>query len=386
MFTDSENATFIKHSAGLTVAECARAGAAVGAALGRGRAGVACSDDEYSRACADAVCAGLRASGVTAWKLGESFEARLSFLVPFASLNAGIFVCAQEGTVSLFGENGLSVSAAVGRRSSELISSDLSPAPECGRLFDMSALNMLYRDELMRSVPYGVTDCAVLSSNPLISALADDCMRTTGNERTLTFRINRRGTRLSAYSENIGVVPFVKLIAICGKYELESGRDISVPFDAPSFLDELAQSYGRTAYRYLSAPSDGSDNVARRLAARQFWSRDALFTAAKLMSIIRETDSDFDSLYSQLPPFFIYSTVASLDAPPGYLDEFEGESFSMSRDGGNGLVLLEKRGRAHISPLGGGRMRLTAQSADEETAREFCADIELLLSRKLNLN
>ena len=226
------------------------------------------------------------------------------------SLNAGVFVCAGEGTVSIFGENGLSVSAALGRKAADFMETDLSPAPSCGRLFDMSAMGMLYRDELMRHVPYGVADCAILSSDPTISALINDCMRTTSNERALTLRINRRGTSLSAYTEKTGVVPFVKLIAICGMYELESGRDISVPYDSPAFLDDLARSYGRTAYRYLSAPSDGSDNVARRLAARQFWSRDALFTAAKLSCILEEKNMTFPELYSLLPPLFVYSTTA----------------------------------------------------------------------------
>lgn len=377
---DADSAAFIKRAQGLTASDCARAGAAVGAAFGRGRVGVACRNDEYSRACADAVCAGLRVSGVNAWSFGASFESQLSFLVPFSSLNAGVFVCAGEGTVSIFGENGLSVSAALGRKAADFMETDLSPAPSCGRLFDMSAMGMLYRDELMHHVPYGVADCAILSSDPTISALINDCMRTTSNERALTLRINRRGTSLSAYTEKTGVVPFVKLIAICGMYELESGRDISVPYDSPAFLDELARSYGRTAYRYLSAPSDGSDNVARRLAARQFWSRDALFTAAKLTCILEEKNMTFPELYSLLPPLFVYSTTAQLELPPDYLDEFEGENFSFGRDGANGFVLVEKRGKTHISPLGNGQFRLTAQSFDEETARELCAEAQAFIS------
>ena len=247
MYSYCSDAAFIKRAQGLTALDCAKAGEAVGAAIGRGRVGVACRNDEHSKACADAVCAGLRVSGVNAWSIGASFEAQLSFLVPFSSLNAGVFVCAGEGTVSIFGENGLSVSAALGRRAEDFMQAELSPAPSCGRLFDMSAISMLYRDELMRCVPYGVTDCAVLSSDSAVSALINDCMRTSSNGRALTLRINRRGTSLSAYTEETGVVPFVKLIALCGMYELESGRDISVPYDAPAFLDELARSYGRTA-------------------------------------------------------------------------------------------------------------------------------------------
>ncbi len=46
---DADSAAFIKRAQGLTASDCARAGAAVGAAFGRGRVGVACRNDEYSR-------------------------------------------------------------------------------------------------------------------------------------------------------------------------------------------------------------------------------------------------------------------------------------------------------------------------------------------------
>lgn len=330
MYSYCSDAAFIKRAQGLTALDCAKAGEAVGAAIGRGRVGVACRNDEHSKACADAVCAGLRVSGVNAWSIGASFEAQLSFLGAVFVAQCGRVRLRRGGNCQYFRRKRLSVSAALGRRAEDFMQAGaFSRRRQCGRLFDMSAISMLYRDELMRCVPYGVTDCAVLSSDSAVSALINDCMRTSSNGRALTLRINRRGTSLSAYTEETGVVPFVKLIALCGMYELESGRDISVPYDAPAFLDELARSYGRTAYRYLSAPSDGSDNVARRLAARQFWSRDALFTAAKLACILEEKNMTFPELYSLLPPFFVYSTTAALALPPDYLDEFEGESFSV---------------------------------------------------------
>lgn len=383
---ENDFSEFVKHAEVLSARECACAGEALATALGHGRVGVAFRPGELSNACADAVSAGLRASGVDVWNFGVLFESQLSFLVPFCSLKAGVFISADEGTVSVFGENGLSISTALSEKAAELMHSKINSFALCGRAFDMSAMTMLYADELSHRLPRCVTDCAVLSSNPLITALTDDRMRITGSEKQLVFRINRWGTSLTAYSEKTGVVPFVKLVALCGMHELENGSDISVPYDAPAFLDELARNCGRTAYRYLSAPSDGSDNIARRLAARQFWSRDALFTAAKIMSVMEEKSADFATLYEKLPPFFVYSTVAKLEVPPEYLSEFEGEKFSFDRDGGNGFVLVEKRGKAHISPVSQDRVRLTVQSVNEETAQELCADIKRILSENRTMS
>ena len=53
---DADSAAFIKRAQGLTASDCARAGAAVGAAFGRGRVGVACRNDEYSRRVRGTAC------------------------------------------------------------------------------------------------------------------------------------------------------------------------------------------------------------------------------------------------------------------------------------------------------------------------------------------
>ena len=98
-----------------------------------------------------------------------------------------------------------------------------------------------------------------------------------------------------------------------------------------------------------------------------------LTAAERLSAAVHRDESDKS-------PFFVYSTTAALALPPDYLDEFEGESFSFGRDGANGFVLVEKRGKTHISPLGDGRVRLTAQSLDEETARELCAEAREFIS------
>ena len=115
--------------------------------------------------------------------------------------------------------------------------------------------------------------------------------------------------------------------------------------------------------------------MARRLAARQFWSRDALFTAVKLMSVLSEYEITFEELYAQLPEFYISRTVVDLDIPIDFINEFKGEGFSIGRDNGNGIFIYAERGSAHLSPIGNGKFCMTAQSNDMETAQEFCADV-----------
>ncbi len=373
---------FVKHEApSLCPSECATVGAAVGRAVNGKKIGVGYGSDCESRANALALMAGLSQSGVCVWDVGEVFETQLSFFVPFASLGAGVFVNGEDNTVKLFGEDGLTVSESVRKRVNEALDNQMISCCDYGKIFPMSSLEVLYRDELIKQAPYGVAaECNVYSTDKRIQSILRDVLPQSA-EDTLVLRINRFGTSLSAYTDETGVVPFVKLVAICGMYELKNGRDISVPFDAPYFLDDLAKSFGRKAYRYLAAPSDGSDSLARRLAARQFWSRDALFTAVKLMSVLSEYEITFPQLYAQLPEVYISRTVVDLDIPVDFINEFKGEGFSVGRDNGNGIFIYGERGRAHFSPLSGGKFCMTAQSNNMETAQEFCADVMDLIAK-----
>ncbi len=374
---------FVKHDLPLiNPKECVGAGVAVGEAIHGKKVGVGYGGDCESRANAMALMAGLSCAGASVWDLGAIFESQLSFFVPFASLGAGVFVNAKDNTVKLFGDDGLTVSNAVRKKVVDALVNQTTVCSDYGKIFDMSALGILYRDELIKQAVYGITaQCKVHSTNSDIQAMLRDILPQSCKEDALLLRVNRFGTSLSAYTKKTGVVPFVKLVALCGMHELKNGRDISVPFDAPRFLDELARTFGRTAYRYLTAPSDGSDSLARRLAARQFWSRDALFTAVKLMSVLSEREVTFEQLYSELPPFYISRTVVDLDVPIDNIEEFKGEGFSVGRDVGNGVFIYGERGCAHLSPLSNGKFSVTAQSSDMETAHELCADIIDLIAK-----
>lgn len=362
--------------------ECVEAGIAVGEAAHGKKVGVGYGGDCESRTNAMALMSGLSCMGVSVWDFGAVFESQLSFFVPFASLGAGVFINARDNTVKLFGEDGLTVSNAMRKKVDDVLENKTAKSVDYGKIFDMSALDVLYRDELVKQAVYGITaECKVHSSNGAIQALLRDILPQSSKDNALSLRVNRFGTSLSAYTKQTGVVPFVKLVAMCGMHELKNGRDISVPFDAPRFLDDLAKSFGRTAYRYLTAPSDGSDSLARRLAARQFWSRDALFTAVKLMSVLSEREVAFEQLYSELPSFYITRTVVDLDVPIDNIEGFKGEGFSVGRDGGNGIFIYGERGQAHLSPLNDGKFSMTAQSNDMETTQEFCADIMDLIAK-----
>ena len=120
----------------------------------------------------------------------------------------------------------------------------------------------------------------------------------------MVLHVNRHGTKLSVSTPETGLVEFDRLLAVCTLYELQSGHDVALPYDAPRLLNTIAQGYERKVLRYLISPADNSDARARTVSASQLWVRDGLFMAVKLLAIMKERGLSLSQLLSELPEFF----------------------------------------------------------------------------------
>ena len=202
-------------------------------------------------------------------------------------------------------------------------------------------------------------------------------MRLGGHESDeIRLVIDGSGTRLSAVCGG-EKIEYEKLLALCCLNEMRNGRDIAVPYDAPAFLDLLAEENGRKAYRYLSTPADNSDSSARRLAAKQIFVRDGLFLAVKLLSVAKERDKSIARLLSELPEKYIVRKSVRIGFSPSNLAAVVGEGGAQTDNGFEGIKLVKSGGRLLVIPeRSGERVRVLAEADSMEAADELCADIE----------
>ena len=167
---------------------------------------------------------------------------------------------------------------------------------------------------LSKQAPYGLNGIGVtfISENEIIRNLLENCVFRLGAHESedLIFDVDTTGTKISAQTEKSGY-DYEKLLAVCCLNEMKKGRDIAVPYDAPAFLDSLAEKCGRKAFRYLSTPADNSDSSARRLASKQIFVRDGLFLAIKILSIMKERGCSLDDLVSEIPEIYIVKKTIS---------------------------------------------------------------------------
>jgi len=372
---------------------CARLGAAMGSAKAGKRVGVAYDGTRNAKALLYALIAGLMQSGSHVWNFGECFEAQLSFFTAFCSQGVGIFVHGGENTaVKVCGEGGLSVPRFLEREiETRMAKGEFQRcAPAHVRdLADMSSIQMIYRQELGKLAPYGLTGCraAVKSGNERVRVLLQESLLKLNctESEDFVFRLNRFGTQASAYTRELGTVPCEKLLAICCLQELKRGRDLSLPFDAPQLLDTLALEYGRQAYRYLSSPADDSDSLARQLSAKQQWVRDGLFLAVRLLSIMKEREKTLAELLRELPEFYIAKKTFSIGVPPSMLTEFLGGDSATLDNSKEGIRMTKEKGRLLIVPSRTGKaLSVLAEANNMEAANELCVSMENLLQRAKN--
>lgn len=386
----SENGVDESGGIRLNAETCVKLGCAIGNTRNEAKIGIGFDGTKTADTMRLALTAGAAESGSTIWNFGECFEAQLKFLVNICGLDAGLFVSgAGERTIGICGEGGLSITRTLERKiENGIIKGEFREASEneLREITDMSSIKLLYTQELMKQAPYRLNGIGISfeSDNRSIKNLLSDCALKLGAYESdkLIFKIDSSGSGVTAITGNNNV-EHEKLIAVCCLNEMKNGRDIAVPYDAPAFLDSLAKKYGRKAYRYLSTPADNSDSVARRLAAKQIFIRDALFLSIRLLSVMKERECTFDELVDELPEIYIVKKTVPVSFSPSRLSILMGaEKNNDIKNDFEGIRLVRNSGNLLIVPeRTGDRIRILAEADTMEAADELCADVEDIIEK-----
>lgn len=369
----------------LTSETCARLGAAIGSTHAGRKTGIAFDGKLNSKIMKLAMISGLMSSGSLVWDFGECFEAQLSFFTSFCGLGMGIFIADSEGTkIKVCGEGGLSLPRFLEREvEARLAKGEInrSGSESCRDIADMSSIRMIYQQELSRQARYGLIgqSAGIECENEQIARILRECLDRLGCEYSskIVFKISPEGTSLDIVDKTIGEIPYEKLLAICCINELQSDRDIALPYDAPQFLNSLAKSYNKRALRYLRSPADNADSEARRLSMKQVWVRDGLFMAVRLLSIMNERGITIAQLLKEVPDFYIQRKVLDIDISPTQLSEYLGLDNNEINSNKEGLTLKRDNGRLLITPTRkGDKLKLFAEASNMEAAEELFAEFE----------
>lgn len=383
-----ENGFDEKGGVRLNAETCVKLGAATGGTGAGKRVGIANDGSKTADVMQLAVEAGLASVGSTVWNFGTGFEAKLNFLVNFCGLEIGLFISGRNGkAVRICGEGGLSVKRRIEREIESAMSKcEFKETSEesIKEISDMTSIGLLYNQELMKQAPLGLqgVGASFKCENETIKNLIEGCVLKLGayeNNKQI-FLIDETGTKLSAVTET-AKVDYERLLAVCCFDEMKKGKDIAVSYDAPAFLDLLAEACERKVYRYLKTPADESDSTARSIAAKQIFVRDGLFMAVKLLSVMKERECNLEQLVSELPEKYIVKKTISIGFSPSYLSEFTTENTQTAGNNFEGVKILKDGGRILIIPERSGEsVKILAEADTMEAAQELCADVEDIIA------
>lgn len=372
----------------LDAVTCVRLGLSLGNSSSVRRVGVANDGSVCGRMMQLAVMSGLAASGCSVWDFGECFDAQLKFLVNMCEIDAGLFVSGSENrSISICDGGGLTVPRYLEReieRGMSFCEFCETSADKMKEISDMSGVRLLYVQELMKQAPCGLEGISVSveSENEAVKKLLECCFSKLGAESgdDILFLLDEKGSTLNAVTSE-GKTEHEKLLAVCCLNEIRNGKNVAVPYDAPDYLDRLADIYGRKVYRYLGTPADNSDSAARKLAAKQVFVRDGLFMAVKLLSIMKERNCTLEQLLSEIPEKFIVKKSIEIDFSPSYLSRLAGEETIGKTNNFEGVKIIKSSGRLLIIPERCGEsVRIFAEADTMEAAEEMCSDMENIIN------
>ncbi len=372
----------------LTPEFCARVGAAVGSLNPGARIAVGSSTHRSSEVLKDALTAGIRSTGAHVVDFGSNFASQFEFSMNFCAIEVGVFIRGDSRACLQVLTEGLPATRQIERNIEGMLAR--GEFVRCsydgmGDRVDMSGVGALYRSHLMRLAPGGLSglEGRVRSQNVAIQSLLRETLEKLGcGEGELTVEISEQGDRLRIFEPSAGTVRGHTILAMCAAGEMERGLDVALPYDAPRTIDSMAAEMGRKVLRYLDTPADNSDEKARKLAKTQLWNRDALMQTVMFLHLAQRWGG-VSKLLERYKGFDVASRT--LETKPGGSAALL-RQVSRHQPGviTEGVLVEDKRGVVLLKPLKrGDGVRILAEAASSETARELCDSMEELLRRAM---
>ena len=372
----------------LTPEFMARAGAAVGSLMPGKSIAVGYSSNRGSEVLAAALAAGIRSTGSTVMDFGGNFMAQFEFFMNFCSLPLGVFVKGDSrASLRLTGPGGVPAHRALEREAEMILSRGefvRRAWDAMGDFVDMSGISAMYRSQLLRFAPKGLSNLSVRlkCGNLTVQKTLGDALFNLGcaTDGGFTLELSSQGDKVRVFDEREGYIPHYKIFACCAISQMGAG-DVAVPFDSPRILDDYAKKSGVRLLRYLSCPADNSDEEARQLARNQMWSRDGLMQAIMFLSLVKRAGG-LSALLQTLPEFDReIRTIDTNGNPAGII-------MSMNRRKtakiGEGILFGDGSKVALVKPLKRGTgIKIMAEARSQEIAAELCDDIEKILRKNL---
>ncbi len=356
-------------------------GQAIASAPGIVRVGIGSDSSYLSENFRSVLISGMRACGAMCYNFGEMFRAQAYFYSAYCNLDFFVFIDSSGDVVSLafFGKNGLPVNSKTARNINNNYKfcaySFLEPA-DYKEVFNMKLFSVVYKSYFKKlcSLPLRRINVTVESENPVIKAFAEELF--SGREkvhtggRNIQILISNSASELFVV-ENGTVFSGERILSMLCELESADGKDIIIPEDAPSFVEENAKKYGANVIRVFENCSK-CDSINDRTVLQSVWTFDMFLAVAKLLRVLEEADISLASLFECHKNFALKKTVIDVENNCSDIRKLI-VSCGATRPSGEIYYIFDGRmGKVRLRQMGNSKkIRILAEADDMEAAKEI---------------
>ncbi len=369
-----------KINTGISLSDAVKLGQAFSSISSIKKIGIGTDGSYGARIFNDAVSSGLRACGGLVYDFGEMAKVQSYFYSAYCSLDAFIFISLSGDVLSFsfYGKYGLPFNSSLARninnnyRFSSFVFSETDNYKE---VFNMSLFPTVYKSYLAKmcgSICYPAEIITETENSILKEILSDVFSKNRSNQKNsiIQILINRNGT--DAYVvENEKFYSSERILILLCEIEFASGRDVIIPEDAPSVIDENAIKYGRRAFRLFECAKNDIE-FDNGFILDNLWCFDSVLMCAKLIGIMSSLKISLESLFEKSDEFSLRKSVIELDSKASDIRKMISDSGAVKQDNDTYFVISNRKGKARVRQLGNSnRVRILAESYDMETAKEL---------------
>jgi len=357
-------------------------GLSVGDCMKNKKTAVAIDPSVKSKSVYYALISGLLQGGTQVWDFSEAFYSQMGFFTSFCSLELGIFVSTKNNrtSISICGEGGLPLSRETQRELIKRLKAKnytLNETDSFKQKVEMSNASSIYSSVLLRQSESSLSGikAKIETDNERINNLLEECISNLEGEKgeDIIINISTDGTVISVTENNI-VYSHGRILALLCYYETARGRDVVLDSFAPSVC-MWASGNNEGCVKTLRSFEEANSNSLVNEAKKQLWTRDALFMAVRLLSLMHEESSSLKKLMKDIPDFYISEFVENISFAPSKLYAAFGKAGNADIDEG-GIRITKNGSVAHVIPSPNGkRIRILAESFRSETAKSLCEEV-----------
>lgn len=363
----------------ITAADAVELGQAIASCTSNIKAGISCDGKKCSENYKNLVFSGIRTCGGIIYDFGESAKIQSYFYSAYCNLDIYIYISLNGDIVSFsfFGKNGMPVNGKTARKinNNYKFSAYNYCTPEKYQdVFNMHLFPTVYKtyfNKLLGENPllYNVN---VECDNPFLKSFLSSVFserKTASAERSVQLLVNYDGTEIYL-AENDRFYSTERILLLLCELAFAGNKDVIIPEEAPSIIEEKARIYKRNAIRQYVGSKSGLV-YPNDVILDNIWCFDPLLMCAKLFGIISESRERLEQLFEFQNDFALRKSIFEYSDTPSEIRKMIEASGAEKYDDTH-YIINSRKGRARIRQLGNSaRIRVLAEASDMETAKEL---------------